>query len=1835
LCLKSGWIKVARLSISLLGSFHVTLGGEPLSGFESDKVRALLAFLAVECDRPHRRERLAALLWPDIPESNARTNLRSALANLRQVFADHLADPPFLIINRQAVQFNRASDHLLDVTVFTAILGNVDTDYLVVDRLEKAVSLYRGGFLEGLALKDSPIFDEWSLLTREHLARQMVSALRRLAVYHEGRSDYKRGIRYASRWVELEPWNEEGHRQLMRLLALDGQRSVALAQFQTSRKALAEELGVEPSKETTALYERIRIGELGLEPAAPRDWVVRGYELRERLGAGSSGAVYRAHQPLVGRDVAIKIILPQLANQPPFIRRFEAEAQLVAQLEHPHIVPLYDYWREPDGAFLVMRWMRGGSLQDSLKQDSWKVGAVAQFIDQVGAALRVAHRQGVVHRDIKPANILLDEEDNAYLSDFGIVREVTIESGAAQPEVTTGTPGYLSPEQIRGEIVTPRTDIYSLGVVIYELLTGEQPFAGESTTTILEKHIRDPLPQITVLRTGLPVGLDEILQRATAKDPGDRYPDVDSMMADFHHVLQPEAYLPGVISTVVADLEIRNPYKGLRPFQEADAPDFFGREALIQALLDRWTPSPLRDGTEDRRSGDVPGEAGFPSKELGEVRFLAMVGPSGSGKSSAVKAGLIPALRQGSLPGSESWFITDMLPGTHPMDELETALMRVAVNPPDRLDAMLREGESGLLSAIERCLPIDSELLLLVDQFEELFTLVEDPDESRQFLRILLAAVTDPDSRLRLMVTLRADFYDRPLQISGFGELIRSHTEVVLPLSPEELEQSIVRPANRVGVRLEPGLVSQIVTDVTDQPGYLPLMQYALTELFERRQGNTLTMAAYRESGGVLGALGRRAEKIYAGLDAMGQAATRQIFLRLVTLGEGASDGSTSSDTRRRVMRSELEAMTNFGVSETSARAAGKTVGVSSQPFVAHEVLDRFGKYRLLIFDRHPETRAPTVEVAHEALLREWVRLWGWIEESREELRAHRRLTANAAEWANADRDPGLLLRGTRLNRFESWSTETNLALSPMEDEYLEASLTARRERETAEEARIARERVLEQRSRNFLWSMVVVFAIATVVAFVLAAFGLNRSQLADRNAATATFAQGLALNEAATATISQGEAQLQAARAATAAADARSQQALAEAEAQARTTQQAIAQEQARLASARELASASIANLGVDPELSIMLALQAVEETYIEAGTVLREVEEALHEAVQASRTQITLTENNGVAFSPDGTRFATAGMGNIAKLWDTATGIELLTLSGHTEEVINLAFNPTGDQLVTTSLDGTARVWDAKTGEVLLTLTGHTAGLISPAFSPDGTLIATTSFDSTARVWDAAIGQELLTLPHSSVTVGIDFSPDGRRLAVADLEARVVRVWDMASGQEVLTLAGHTDDVNDVVFSPDGKLLATASSDGTGKVWDRITGRELVTFFGHNGWVFGVDFSSDGKFVATGGQDGIARIWDAKTGEQLLVLPGHGGGIGNVAFSPDGQLLVSGGEGRTKIWDVTPAGSREWLTLPGHTDLVFSLAFSPDGDRLASASWDGTARIRDATSGENLLELAAHTAEVTRIVFSPNGDRLATASYDGTAKIWEAFTGEELLTLDPDGGIVYGIAFSMDGENLSTAMEDGTVKMWNVRSGEELLVMKGHDGLVFRVTFSPDGKRIATASWDGTAKIWDSHSGQLLLDLQAHEGGVNQIAWHPDGGRIATAGFDGTAKLWEATSGKELLTLTGHSTIVWDVAFSPDASRLATLAFDGKMRIWDTHTGAELLTFSGLTGPEVAFSPDGKFLAAAGRDNTVRIFVMPLEILVELAQARLTRWFTEQECNRYLYSDSCPTIP
>ena len=1674
-----------RMHFRVLGPLEVDAGGGPIP-LGGPKQRAVLAHLLIRANQLVPADTLVDGIWGDEPPEKARNVLQSYVSHLRKAVGRDR-------IQSLAPGYRLRVDHSeLDATRFDAFLRDAKKTVsaepdIAVGTLDDALALWRGPALADLADQPS-LLAEAARLDELRLEAQEVRVEGLMASGAEARATGELEALLAQ-----HPWRERLWGLLMLGLYRDGRQAEALNAFQRAREILADELGIDPSPELLRLHERILKQDPGLEL---RGEPLRGYRLLEKVDDGPTGVVFRAIQPHVERDVAVKVFHEGIAADPEFVRRFDPDAQAIAALEHPHIAPIYDYWREPDRAYIVSRYLRGGSLRameergEPLERDR-----LLRVIEQVSLALAFAHRQGVAHGNVGSPNILFDAEGNAYLGDF-LIR------GGPPPD--------------------PSEDVRELARFVERLLPSESSFG----------------------------------QLAESASHGTSAPDAEAFAVAARTALEPTATAPP------RRAEERNPYKGLRAFTEADAHDFFGRGALTRRLVTKM-------------SEPGPGS-----------RFLAVVGPSGSGKSSVVRAGLVPAIRQGALEGRGDPFIAEMLPGAHPIDELEAALLRIAVRPVPRLHDRLDAGSRGLLEAVDLVAPGHADVVLVVDQFEEVFTLTAEERERELFLEALRVATADPESRLRVIVTLRADFYDRPLIYPRFGELLAERTEAVPPLTPDELEQAIRGPVERVGVRPEPGLVAEMIADVAHQPGALPLLQYALTELFERRSEDRLTLAAYQELGGITGALSARAERIFEATDHQGRRATRQTFLRLVTLGEGRQD------TRRRVTRSELDALD----------VERESIDI---------VVDTFGRHRLLTFDREPSTREPTVEIAHEALLSAWGRLRTWIDDAREDLRHERGLARAAAEWRGSDADQSFLVRGARLEQLETWAATTELAIGGPERAYLKASVDRRDQERKEDEGRRTREAQIERRSARRLRGLVAVFAAATLIAGSLTVVATNQSGRAGREADRA--------------------------------------------------------EREARIATARELTAASVANLEVDPELSVLLAIEAVEATRSSDGTALPETEEALHRAVVASRLELEVPELGGLlAWSPKGV-FVTEGPedSGMIDIRDEERGESVLAFDGHDGDINDVAFSPDGSLLATTGDDGTLKVWNASTGRLVSSVSadGGAFGVWGPSFSADGSLVAAAWNDwagpetvGRVRVLDLSSDR---VVSSARIVSAIDtaLSPDGKRLAVASWDSEVEgigAVFDVETGREVFGLSGPACPCGPpysrgVSWSPDGRYIAASSGNNT-LIWEAETGRRQYTLIGHTGLVFSVAWTPDSARLVTGGSEGTAKVWEIGEGvRELWSLSAREtrSGIVSVAFSPDGTRVMAGDAGisAVKIWDLGPGGGAEWANLPaaGYPAAVFM----PDGLRVVSGDPNDVEALTiwDLQTGRHLRTLRPSRNDFWIAAFdvSPSGGSIGVGGYDLTrdcppcggwvARLWDPATGEELSRiwhrLD-----VNAVAFSPDGEFLVTAGWGGTAKIID-RSGHVIRVLQEEDPEfpLFDVRFSPDGLLVATSGdpehGSSHVSIWDWERGEVVRTIDAN---ASSLDFDPSGSRIATAGPEGV-EIWNVESGPPVSVLQGQLGGVTDVAFSPDGSHVATAGEDGTVRLFEAGTGVQQLVLrgSGCGVFGVNFSPDGTKLASTSCDG-VRIWALDIDDLLEIARREVPRALTDEECRQYLHMDLCP---
>jgi WD40 repeat protein/ABC-type Fe3+/spermidine/putrescine transport system ATPase subunit len=911
------------------------------------------------------------------------------------------------------------------------------------------------------------------------------------------------------------------------------------------------------------------------------------------------------------------------------------------------------------------------------------------------------------------------------------------------------------------------------------------------------------------------------------------------------------------------------PYRGLEAFEEQHAEFFFGREDDVALVVEKLKAS----------------------------RFLAVLGPSGSGKSSLLRAGVMPVLRGGALRRSEGWSLRVFTPGARPLSALAVQLTRLFPGAPvqQTLDR-LADDERSLDLAVSVALgdrPVGERLLLVVDQFEELFTLCRHEQERCAFLANLVYAATIPGGRVVVVVGMRADFYHRCAPYPGLRALVADQQFLVGPLDAEGLRRVIEEPARRVGLELEAGLTETITADVEARPGSLPLLEHVLLEVWRRRRGTMLTLEAYVASGGVEGALAQRANVAYASLSPPEQEIARRVLLRLIQPGEGAED------TRRRAPMTEL------------VRRPGQKEDVEV-------VVQALADQRLVTTGHDEVSGAAIVDITHEALIRGWPELRAWINEDREALRAQRRLTEAATEWDRRGRQDDDLYTGSRLGY---WKERATTGLSELERAFVAAGV----ERE-------ARERAAGRR-RTRLAVGGVGLALATVA--IVALVGLEN--VADQR----DIARSRQLAAEATASLPTDPA-----TAVRLAADAYELTPTEEAE---RALKQALSTPGSRV----ELL---VGHDGAVEEAAFSRdgtrVLSAGQDGTVRIWDWTQGAEVAVLQGHQSGV--------NSTAFSSDGTRVVSAGDDGTVRVWDWARGAELSVLRDGQRWVWTAAFSPDGTRVVSAGEDGTVRVWDWAVGAAVNALQGHDGSVTSAAFSPDGSRVISAGADGTVRIWDWAAGRELAVLDgHEQWVSSAAFSPDGERVVSAGADG-TVRVTEWRAGRELAVLGDHAGQVASAAFSPDGDRVVSAGDDKTIRVWEWGTATEVRVLQGHEQFVISVAFSPDGDRVVSAGDDKTVRVWDWATGRELHVLEGHDGSVQSVAFSPDGDRVVSAGDDKTvRVWDW--ATGRELHLLEGHRDWVSSAAFSHDGSRVVSASADGTVRVWDCTACHSLDRLVA----------------------------------------------------------------------------------------------------------------------------------------------------------------------------------------------------------------------------------------------------------------------------------
>ena len=1207
------------------------------------------------------------------------------------------------------------------------------------------------------------------------------------------------------------------------------------------------------------------------------------------------------------------------------------------------------------------------------------------------------------------------------------------------------------------------------------------------------------------------------------------------------------------------------PYLGLVPFEEPDARVFYGRAELADQLVQRL-------------SGRLDGTG-----------MLLVAGESGAGKSSLLRAGLMPRLAVGALgPGSQRWPRRVIRPTGSPLRELAMQLAQVAGADPVSVYRSLSAApgeapmvvEQAVRTAVGRsadpgpggsadasaCVP--PRLVLVVDQFEELFTAGGDAEAGRVeregFIAALHAAATVRAGSQKLPAALvvaavRADYLGRLIGYPPLKAALDAGLFTVGPMSEAELRLAVTGPAAEAGLAVEPTVVEAVIAELREGTGgvlgsgVLPLMSQAMAATWQYCEGSELTLRGYRRAGGVSDAVNRSAQAAYEALTSAQKDAARLVFTQLTVI---TPDGQFA---RRRCTRTDLRSPGSPMAADTDA------------------VIEAFSAQRLLVLGRD------SVEISHDVLLQAWKQLRDWLGDDQLDRALYSQVITDADTWESNSRDSSYLYRPGRLATIDAATTRWQDARTG----YPPLPATSRAFLDAAHHA--ARRSIRRRRSGFAILALLTALAVAiSVVAFSQRAAAVRQRDQANYNQVIAKALQFGTSDTSLAAQLTLAAYRIQ------------PTQDLAS---------RLLDTENTPLPSSLATGAGFVHSVAFSPGGHTLASGDS-------DGTIrLWDLADPAHPRPlgqplpsgpgigSAGGTAVVLS----VAFSPDGHTLASGDDNGTIQLRDVAdparprllgqTMVPGLSLTSNAQSV---AFSPDGHTLAVGSIDGTIWLFDiadpTQPRPLGSNLTSSTAPVQSVAFSPDGHTVASGSADGTIWLWDITdpahprpVGQPLTG--RGAEVNSVAFSPEGRTLASGDYGG-TVRLWDTAdpahprSLSPILTGGGA---VASVAFSPDGHSLASGSLDGTISLWNVADpahpsplGQRLT---GGTGAVDSVAFSPDGYTLASGSLDGIIRLWSLP---ETVLTGSTASGPNSVAFSPEGHTLASGDYGGTiQLWNVAdPAHPRPLgQPLTGGGAAVNSVAFSADGHMLASGSLGGTIQLWDTADPAHPRPLGnvliGGGAAVNSVAFSPDGQTLGSGNSDDSVRRWDVadpahprLIGNVLIGAANSiigGPGVLSVAFSPLGHVLASGDYDGTIRLWDVADPADPrplgLAVSGGGASVYSLTFSPDGHTLASGDYGGTIRLWDVAETAYLRPLgQPLTGGgakVNSVAFSPDGGTLASGSLDGTIRLWDVADPADprLLgqPLTGSTVAVDSVAFSPDGHTLASGSDDSTTRLWN----------------------------------------------------------------------------
>jgi WD40 repeat protein/serine/threonine protein kinase len=1424
--------------------------------------------------------------------------------------------------------------------------------------------------------------------------------------------------------------------------------------------------------------------------------LVDHFKVLRMVGRGGMGEVYLARDTRLGRKVALKLIRGDAFTDRDAVERFLFEARVTARFAHPHIVTVFDVGEHLGQPYVALEYLEGQSLRARLETEKPSVRETLRIGLAIAEALAEAHRGRILHRDLKPENVFLPTDGRLRVLDFGIAKPDQTDAGPTsqgqrvsafsmsmadtcevvrgpEGQEFAGTPAYMAPEQWCGGTLTSAVDVWAFGIMLHEMVCGHHPYRDLSPVAMLAGLASDaPVPAADA---DVPADLKDLIARCLDKSPAGR-PTSETLVQVLGAMVEgPAPSLEGE----------RSPFRGLLPFTEAHRSQFFGRESEVLAFLERLRFTPV----------------------------LPVVGPSGAGKSSFVQAGVIPRLRE-----QGRWVVLTFRPGARPFDALAARIVRgeggfwdqssgggssssagvqhvdtaaeVAVaaelrEAPGRLNLMLQR-----IAEQEKC-----RVLLYVDQLEEVFTHVSEREVHRSFLDAVCTAADDAGLPVRVVFSVRDDFL---VNLSATQSGRHALAQLTLLRSPgsEALREILTRPLAATGYAFEDdAIVDEMVRAVGDEAASLPLVQFACSQLWERRDraSRVLSRAAYDAIGGVEGALARHADAVLEGLTNEQTAIARELLLRLVT----------PEQTRRRV--SVLRALEGLG-------DAGQSV------------MDHLVGARTLVVRKGAGSgeAGATVEIVHESLIRGWNTLRRWFEEAHHDVIFLAEVEQAAELWARRGRPGEEVWQGAALQ--EALAKARRIRAVP---EDVQAFLRAGQDRE--------RRRVLRRR-----WMLGGVIAGLGVVAAVLAVTAVEADQrrdeaMAQREAADRGRAE--ALRDSARRAYHDGSPL-------DARAMLRSSLTISDST-QARALWMQLRSEplvwQANLMQVTDMTWSP-----TQPVLRVVIGGPVIdldrdtaEHGITRQGERLQLFADHVPDGTKlvAGGSELAvwdLTGNDDARSMRAGTkmirRVRVSPDGRLAAATGSPEGIHLVRLdSGESAGVLpeggtstGIEFSRDGRYLFSAGRDGIARRWHVENRKLESQSPPLDGGILDLALDETGTTVACGTTRGRLEVLRAAdLGPERSIDAHRGEVSRVVFV-SGKQVASGGVDGGVT-AWDARSGQRERAFAKDMAAVTGISVDRQSGLLAAGSVSGQVRVWD-LAIRPDPPAAGHTGIWFTAAFSPDSLVLATGERDeNTVVLWDVATGRVRATLPGHAGGVRAVAFDPVRPVLATGGnDGSVRLWslvDLAPSHA-----ILGHGTRATALAYSPDGRYLATGDSTGKMRLYRAEDASQLMERQGAGTELRALAFAKGGEQIAATSAEGTLVVWDAAGGwrQRVVQRGPEGSVV-DIAYSPDGLQLAHASGRGSLALWDRKTsvGREFQRPDAQVFVNFRsLSYHPSGDRICGAIGDGAPRaVWDLATGERKGEIFNALGPGWVCRFSPDGKYLASDDVS-AVRLWDAQS-------------------------------------------------------------------------------------------------------------------